>query len=178
MRGGKAAGAPGFACAGGKWRPEARSGQHGDQTRSPAPPRSLSFWPDDIQASEALRADRRTLSLSNQTGLPRMPRQPHARLYRRAQSQRNFPFSRHSSHSDRMSESATMPDPRPICPHSSPSLTEIVRIATLNDASPLESIHPMEPVTAPRGRSEEHTYELQSLMRNSYAVFCLKKKKK
>src|SRR3546814_8773234 len=26
-------------------------------------------------------------------------------------------------------------------------------------------------------RSEEHTSELQSLMRNSYAVFCLKKKK-
>src|SRR3546814_2756868 len=30
---------------------------------------------------------------------------------------------------------------------------------------------------APR-RSEEHTSELQSLMRISYAVFCLKKKKK
>src|SRR3546814_8787938 len=27
-------------------------------------------------------------------------------------------------------------------------------------------------------RSEEHTSELQSLMRNSYAVFCLKKKNK
>src|SRR3546814_4866631 len=27
------------------------------------------------------------------------------------------------------------------------------------------------------GRSEEHTSELQSLMRNSYAVFCLNKKK-
>src|SRR3546814_7766174 len=27
-------------------------------------------------------------------------------------------------------------------------------------------------------RSEEHTSELQSLMRNSYAVFCLKKKQK
>src|SRR3546814_9604436 len=26
-------------------------------------------------------------------------------------------------------------------------------------------------------RSEEHTSELQSLMRNTYAVFCLKKKK-
>src|SRR3546814_4086545 len=26
------------------------------------------------------------------------------------------------------------------------------------------------------GRSDEHTSELQSLMRNSYAVFCLKKK--
>src|SRR3546814_10386994 len=30
----------------------------------------------------------------------------------------------------------------------------------------------------PRVRSEEHTSELQSLMRISYAVFCLKKKKK
>src|SRR3546814_3920392 len=29
-----------------------------------------------------------------------------------------------------------------------------------------------------RARSEEHTSELQSLMRISYAVFCLKKKKK
>src|SRR3546814_3829864 len=28
-----------------------------------------------------------------------------------------------------------------------------------------------------RWRSEEHTSELQSLMRSSYAVFCLKKKK-
>src|SRR3546814_7752183 len=28
----------------------------------------------------------------------------------------------------------------------------------------------------PAGRSEEHTSELQSLMRISYAVFCLKKK--
>src|SRR3546814_7749055 len=31
---------------------------------------------------------------------------------------------------------------------------------------------------AARARSEEHTSELQSLMRISYAVFCLKKKKK
>src|SRR3546814_2414877 len=38
------------------------------------------------------------------------------------------------------------------------------------------------PVVAPppivQTRSEEHTSELQSLMRISYAVFCLKKKKK
>src|SRR3546814_4655402 len=32
--------------------------------------------------------------------------------------------------------------------------------------------------TLPTKRSEEHTSELQSLMRISYAVFCLKKKKK
>src|SRR3546814_1227554 len=32
-------------------------------------------------------------------------------------------------------------------------------------------------VIVEHGRSEEHTSELQSLMRISYAVFCLKKKK-
>src|SRR3546814_9868189 len=31
------------------------------------------------------------------------------------------------------------------------------------------------PLTDQHNRSEEHTSELQSLMRNSYAVFCLKK---
>src|SRR3546814_4012729 len=35
---------------------------------------------------------------------------------------------------------------------------------------------PPPPEAAGRARSEEHTSELQSLMRNSYAVFCLKKK--
>src|SRR3546814_2435227 len=34
------------------------------------------------------------------------------------------------------------------------------------------------PATRAALRSEEHTYELQSLMRTSYAVFCLKKKNK
>src|SRR3546814_10012170 len=33
-------------------------------------------------------------------------------------------------------------------------------------------------ISGPDLRSEEHTSELQSLMRISYAVFCLKKKKK
>src|SRR3546814_9414262 len=35
-----------------------------------------------------------------------------------------------------------------------------------------------EAASALVARSEEHTSELQSLMRTSYAVFCLKKKKK
>src|SRR3546814_1365119 len=34
-----------------------------------------------------------------------------------------------------------------------------------------------KPVNVRLDRSEEHTSELQSLMRNSYAVFCFKKKK-
>src|SRR3546814_4568997 len=36
---------------------------------------------------------------------------------------------------------------------------------------------PFNHSTKTLGRSEEHTSELQSLMRISYAVFCLKKKK-
>src|SRR3546814_6347684 len=40
--------------------------------------------------------------------------------------------------------------------------------------------HALSKVQGPyhHARSEEHTSELQSLMRSSYAVFCLKKKKK
>src|SRR3546814_7404109 len=38
--------------------------------------------------------------------------------------------------------------------------------------------YPDRPKGRPDDRSEEHTSELQSLMRISYAVFCLKKKKK
>src|SRR3546814_9826594 len=37
---------------------------------------------------------------------------------------------------------------------------------------------PCSTASGARQRSEEHTSELQSLMRNSYAVFCLKKKTK
>src|SRR3546814_4280062 len=39
-----------------------------------------------------------------------------------------------------------------------------------------ERIDQLNPSTVVRKRSEEHTSELQSLMRISYAVFCLKKK--
>src|SRR3546814_4216740 len=42
------------------------------------------------------------------------------------------------------------------------------------------AMRPLNACSAPIAvtRSEEHTSELQSLMRISYAVFCLKKKKK
>src|SRR3546814_3343422 len=43
-------------------------------------------------------------------------------------------------------------------------------------ANDIALIPPDEPAR-PATRSEEHTSELQSLMRTSYAVFCLKKKK-
>src|SRR3546814_9632190 len=43
-------------------------------------------------------------------------------------------------------------------------------------ACPVRLIHGLEDADVPK--SEEHTSELQSLMRISYAVFCLKKKNK
>src|SRR3546814_1065073 len=42
----------------------------------------------------------------------------------------------------------------------------------------LSEIRTSQPFLSADRRSEEHTSELQSLMRSSYAVFCLKKKKK
>src|SRR3546814_9857286 len=47
-------------------------------------------------------------------------------------------------------------------------MSAVIMVAALTSAN----------ATAITGRSEEHTSELQSLMRISYAVFCLKKKTK
>src|SRR3546814_4614705 len=44
----------------------------------------------------------------------------------------------------------------------------------LHLAALAEAVAPAEPPLRECRRSEEHTSELQSLMRNSYAVFCLK----
>src|SRR3546814_3130141 len=53
---------------------------------------------------------------------------------------------------------------------STPRISRIVR------KRPPPSENPRSRVAPPTVRSEEHTSELQSLMRISYAVFCLKKK--
>src|SRR3546814_5874130 len=47
-----------------------------------------------------------------------------------------------------------------------------------DDAAARAAGHPSIPVPPTYIRSEEHTSELQSLMRNSYAVFCLTNKTK
>src|SRR3546814_1344759 len=49
--------------------------------------------------------------------------------------------------------------------------------AVLADGGEMRPLIDHGDVLAPERRSEEHTSELQSLMRISYAVFCLKKKK-
>src|SRR3546814_7388355 len=54
-----------------------------------------------------------------------------------------------------------------------PSIGCEIRISAGPQCSSILLIEPVSPI-----RSEEHTSELQSLMRNSYAVFVRKKKKK
>src|SRR3546814_9361744 len=54
---------------------------------------------------------------------------------------------------------------------------EDLKAAGLLDPADLELDVLTEQSALENGRSEEHTSELQSLMRNSYAVFCLKKQK-
>src|SRR3546814_12903539 len=49
-------------------------------------------------------------------------------------------------------------------------------VSPVSRPSPMASSHMRSSRASNSGRSEEHTSELQSLMRISYAVFCLKKK--
>src|SRR3546814_8362123 len=63
---------------------------------------------------------------------------------------------------------------RPVLPEHAahPPLGDVQHLFHLVDAAP----PPCGAQKFPRARSEEHTSELQSLMRISYAGFCLKKK--
>src|SRR3546814_8666396 len=67
--------------------------------------------------------------------------------------------------------------PRPVRGSSGP-IASTLSPASHSDAreKTMSTTHFDNPVSTPI-RSEEHTSELQSLMRISYAVFCLKKKK-
>src|SRR3546814_9814072 len=66
--------------------------------------------------------------------------------------------------------SSSPPSPLPAAPPVTP-------IGTATATTTTDSLRSIITTTATvRPRSEEHTSELQSLMRISYAVFCLKKK--
>src|SRR3546814_4386354 len=66
------------------------------------------------------------------------------------------------------------------CASGAPSIQRIGTLAHIR--VPVLAKGGIKPCAPGRGgqhvRSDEHTSELQSLMRNSYAVFCLKKKNK
>src|SRR3546814_10680852 len=61
-----------------------------------------------------------------------------------------------------------------------PGSAFVTAVIRLHNVDPVPVLNMIKPLVHRQGnvvRSEEHTSELQSLMRISYAVFCLKKKK-
>src|SRR3546814_8744405 len=80
-----------------------------------------------------------------------------------------------NSPEDALPISGRVPDPRAAQdPRQRDAMTRTLTYMGLAPGTPLTDIA-VDRVFI--GRSEEHTSELQSLMRISYAVFCLKKKK-
>src|SRR3546814_8237561 len=82
-----------------------------------------------------------------------------------------FPIGWNREHEERSAGLRTFP------------LVAVATCGFIQAAEPLTASSPeamariIEGLITGMGRSEEHTSELQSLMRISYAVFCLKKKK-
>src|SRR3546814_9561221 len=83
---------------------------------------------------------------------------PYTTLFRSTRNLRNFGRTQHYSEEEADTKMAR-------------------RFMSINLAKPMETVEQYPFVLAAWPRSEEHTSELQSLMRISYAVFCLKKKK-
>src|SRR3546814_10592908 len=80
-------------------------------------------------------------------------------------------------------EMKTLPDCGSVTPAASCDLAKAVaKLRSMPMTSPVDFISGDKTGSVPgkrakgKTRSEEHTSELQSLMRTSYAVFCLKKK--
>src|SRR3546814_4973443 len=89
-------------------------------------------------------------------------------------------FRRQSKGSDRNIESRAPASPAPVFMPGT-GFREFSDGTAIRASGPVlhlvNDFHGAELGSAGDGRSEEHTSELQSLMRSSYAVFCLKKKK-
>src|SRR3546814_7674337 len=68
---------------------------------------------------------------------------------------------------------SAVPISRAVIGSTFPGMLQITFLCTCRSSPPRCS----KPARGRASRSEEHTSELQSLMRISYAVFCLKKKK-
>src|SRR3546814_9743684 len=81
-----------------------------------------------------------------------------------------------SSHSWKDGDSLRKRTRSPDRSSNSRSRNSLAHRAAGNEAKRRKRSAPRSPITDAT-RSEEHTSELQSLMRISYAVFCLKKKK-
>src|SRR3546814_2404098 len=89
-----------------------------------------------------------------------------------------MPFPAHSPTKSSRALSKSIATPRGWPSSSRQTITSLGSPASFVPAPALEILYGLTHSMVSAPRSEEHTSELQSLMRISYAVFCLKKKKK
>src|SRR3546814_10090321 len=111
----------------------------------------------------------RQVSAANQGSLQRTPQGGK----QRAQGTRNPTAIKHDH---RIGLVHVIDDP-PAIPLQHETEQDEVGVVQVIDVVAVSQTVDEQPRQAEQERSEEHTSELQSLMRNSYAVFCLKKKK-
>src|SRR3546814_7847496 len=112
----------------------------------------ISDWSSDVCSSDLIQVDGQLVAIPrHQVGV--------RRHRKRGTGKRDFQSDRERNRKKQQQPSERDHDHRPPCPWQ--PATE----------------GPVHEVSTTPARSEEHTSELQSLMRISYAVFCLKKKK-
>src|SRR3546814_5656449 len=130
------------------------------------------------RAADLYRVSREPWRRGSATAVPgrrqghRQPRQ----LPRAGPLLRRRPDLRHRRTTARAQASGRGAD-QPNGRHQQPA-EAVVSDVDVSGASPAAAPPKLDPETLAIRRSEEHTSELQSLMRISYAAFCLKKKKK
>src|SRR3546814_5137407 len=98
---------------------------------------------------------------------------PYTTLFRSGRPEDRRLLPGHAGKAERHRHQAAVPDAGAESHRGGRSGKEVRR---LGEACALPAVA-ARPAAVPRSRSEEHTSELQSLMRISSAVFCLKKKK-
>src|SRR3546814_1008371 len=115
----------------------------------------ISDWSSDVCSSDLSARGARPLSRHDHARGGRLPR-----LAQGPAAIRKPPPRRPAAGGERHGRGCAPPDPHAVQGHGA-------------DGAASRHLHPPA-----KARSEEHTSELQSLMRISYAVFCLKKKTK
>src|SRR3546814_8771440 len=124
----------------------------------------ISDWSSDVCSSDLVQRLVRRSAAPQELAHPAS-----APLHRQLRSPEQLPFP--SAH-----QSGAVPRSDARAPRHLSAFRDMTREDCKTDGGPLQDEH-LRPLDR-RPRSEEHTSELQSLMRISYAVFCLKKKKK
>src|SRR3546814_4236865 len=143
----------------------------------------ISDWSSDVCSSDLLKdraliaeeAARDVMGVSNSEGAGASAGRTHIALATSHGFSGSYAATSHGCYASVLAgEGSGMQ--RDYASHTARHLSDLEAAASIGLRAGQRAVARLNPVKIER--SEEHTSELQSLMRNSYAVFCLKKKKK